>query len=353
MGFYTLTPDEIINNFNVEKDNLIDYFKRKSSESYHMYSNLYPSDFVFLMCKYQQSKEEFLEELNTIHNNVMKELKQLFKGEELIYSDSEIVKKILNKKNYNNLKIQSYAAIGSLKRVYKKLVDNISTDLYYSDYFEGILNLYGNILFDAKSLYSNCYRRKQKSSNMEIFPLSKQLIEYNFTYQYPVVESSIFLLRQAIEVKIKNSLNIDSIRYIDKNGISKNEVGISNVINYIEEKIKDKKIAITVDVKILKFINSWLNKYIHTGRFDFGFWYIEWLHYYLNDFFYLNDLFKSYQKGINLEASIFIEQDLFKNINSDIKSYFNNKVKLRTANYNIAIIVEQNIINTILANNKL
>lgn len=235
-------------------------------------------------------------------------------------------------------------AYDKLKLLVYGIDSKTSNEKSFTEYYKILMNE----IVEEKCIKYISLRRTQKIANMEIFQLSKKMIEFNFIYQYPMMESSIFLLRQSIEVQVKNSLNIGELRNINKNGKMTSEVGISKILDFIDEKIKDKKIVIAVDITTLKKINSWLNKYIHTGKMSYGMWYIEWIHHYLLDFFHLSDLYRKHMKYSNLEASIIIEENLYKNLDKEIENFFKNKVKLVHQRHNIAYVVDQKTIDSIL-----
>ncbi|EFM12043.1 hypothetical protein PaecuDRAFT_0723 [Paenibacillus curdlanolyticus YK9] len=335
MGYYNLDPNdisELISSF-LEKNNkqnlqldevtkmFEEYFEMKANETYPQYANNYPPKTLALLHSYHLNREEFLKTFELIHNEEIQNLKS--KVTKNKYTISGILRVLLNDETCNDLEVQSIAAICSLNRLHKKIIDYTSTSLFYSDTFEGLINTYGNMLFDAECLGGFSSRRQSRLVSMEIFPLSRQMIEYNFTYQYPVVESAVFLIRQAIEVQIKRGLGILYLKRNKSNG-SLADVPITQLIKYIKKEISNKRIALSVDINILELINKWVNSYIHTGIFNYPLWYIEWIQFYLNDFFYvqkaISNLYESSE--FNSNASIFAERNYAKKIQENLKRYF-------------------------------
>lgn len=63
MGFYTITPKEIEQNFNVKHEEITEYFKCLARKSYSNDISLYPSSFNRLVTAYKNGRECFAEKL--------------------------------------------------------------------------------------------------------------------------------------------------------------------------------------------------------------------------------------------------------------------------------------------------
>ena len=289
LGYYSLNPERLTKiTYKYSQQKIVDltkiineYYQREANSSYLQYSNNYPSTAMQYIDAYHRGKTEFLKAFNDVHSKTIAVLNFNIQVDE--YVETDILKKLLNDDDFN-LEAQSIAAKCSLERLYNKIITDASTELYYSDAFEGMLNSYQQILFDAESLNESCRRRTKKVANTEIFHLAEHLSEYNFTYQYPVMETSVFLIRQAIETHIKNSLGISHAKIKNKKGEAKNDIGISHLIKYLKEKIDAKNMSVGIDIELLGAINKWTNAYIHTGNFCYPFWYIEFIIKYLKHF---------------------------------------------------------------------
>jgi hypothetical protein len=359
MGYYSLDPEDVsriigeylqtnhtdsvtLNDINKI---FMDHYQKESVSAYLRYANNYPSKFLHLLNAYHQNKDEFEKTFKSLHTEEIQKLKLNVTKKK--YKIKLIIKAMLNDENCEKLEVQSIAAICSLNRLYTKIFEIISTSLFYSDYFEGLLNAYGNVLFDIECLSGCSSRRELRGANSEIFPLSKQMMEYNFTYQYPVAESAIFLIRQAIEVHIKRGLGIKSLQNnIKSNNSSKQDVPISAIITFLKQGIEEKKIALSIDIRVLRQINKWSNSYIHTGKFNYPFWYVEWIQNYLNNFFYVHEDIKKLYKSIeqNISASIFVEKDYAANINALLRQRFSNSELITYSRTELIIIESAEII---------
>ncbi|OOM09316.1 hypothetical protein [Clostridium saccharobutylicum] len=350
MGFYDINPVEFKLMTN-QPDILDNFYKDKVTKIYSLYLNVYPSMTMQLFRGYWGGIEEFTKALNVVHSKVMDNLNKKLIQSSYILND--ILLTILDVEKENNIVKQALAAKLAVSKSYDKLMKNTSSQIFYTDIFEGYIHEYGNLAFDSEALNGHCSRNPRKVANLAIFPLAKELVEYNFTYQYPVFESSVFLIRQSIEVHIKNNLGIVSIRQKKRNGRLGREIGIANILQYMEEKIKNKSMAINVDIKVIQLINKWVNTYIHTGRFSYPYWYISTILLYLNNFFYVPSEIKELYSSsyFNLESSIFAEKSYEEDMYNDIENYFIEKkgynVKIEKSRSNNLIVVSEDEINSI------
>lgn len=348
MSFYDINPIELklITN---QSDIIDNFYKNKATKIYQQYSNVNSSLTMQLYRGYWEGKESFSKALNKVHSKVIENLdKKIIISS---YTLKEILLTLLDVEKENNLVKQAFAAKIALSKLYEKIIKETDSELFYTDILEGYINEYGNLAFDSEALNGHCSRRSRKIANLEIFPLAKQLIEYNFTYQYPVFESAIFLIRQSVEVHIKNNLGITSIRQKKRNGELGREIGIANLLQYIEEKIKNKNIAINADIEVIQLINKWVNTYIHTGRFSYPFWYISNIILYLNDFFYIPQAIKNLYtlEYSNIESSIFAEESYVKDMYNDIEKYFKQKKGFgvsieKSHSHNLTVVSESEIL---------
>lgn len=369
MSFYSISKDEINNIFDqffknktveildkhkdlhsnkfdkIQLNEIFEeYFKNKAEKEWKMEINLYPFEFTQIFNAYRNGKKEFLEVFEKVHSNAIYTLRKNIKRK--TYNIKDMFFQLLDDEKCKDKEIQSIAAKCTLERLYCKIKKETSSILFYSDIFEGMLHSYGNVLFDANSLDGRSYRNNRRMANMDIFPLAKQMTEYNFTYQYPVVESTLFLFRQSIEIHMNRAFGIYKWKNKKKDGTLTTDIGINNLIEYMKEKIDEKKVAIGVDIDVLKLINAWLNKYIHTGVFNYQFWYIDWIQDYLNNFFYerntLRNLYKS--SDFCITKSIYAEISYSNQIQSDLESY-----KIKTSvqpnrNHEMIVITKEEII---------
>ncbi|WP_411347066.1 hypothetical protein [Paenibacillus sp. WLX2291] len=294
------------------------YLLERASLTITQQYNNYPSKTMRLLVAYYSGIEQFKEELENIHEQAKKELESRMTSTE--YCKSSVLKDILNRRE-KNINLESIAAFVSLNRAHALLLNQIKETFFYSPLFENSIHFYCNLLFDVDILVGGAIRRTQKHANLEIFSLAKNMINYTFNYQMPVVESSIFLLRQSIEVQVKLSLGLTGLK-LDTDGLEEKDsrLTISNLLHFLKEKWHQKKIGLFIDPDMLITINRWLNNYIHNGKMNYPFFYIEWIQDYLNDFFYPMSLIKEIDKDFNTDLlkTIFIDKSYIEQLNNDL-----------------------------------
>lgn len=120
-------------------------------------------------------------------------------------------------------------------------------------------------------------------NSSQIYEASKQLFHENIDDKSwsitAIRNTSIFLIRQSIELKIKNSIGLN--RVVDSNG---NPIKFKHdiIIDFIKE--YENYFEFPVKFSILNKIYNWTNYYIHNGIFDY-YWLIDWSHIILNPLF--------------------------------------------------------------------
>lgn len=263
------------------------------------------------------------------------------------YSDEHLAENIYNaldSKRYFMFNTQ--VIIGSIKRKKDQL-------LRLSDYPDlscvaGHFLAFNDILIDVstflirfaqwKGIKTNSwpYAQMRKSiTSYEVFSsgcfISQRIAHINDLSIPPL---AIFLLRQAIELKIREILNIYSI--LDKK---------DNIVRITGDKflplLNENNFILPVKKSILEKIHKWANEYVHLGSID-CFWKVEFAQFYLMDFFvlkhkvlalkpyYENEMQKDIQKIVQGECKIdklreepqnveLVEADTFSKAQAEIK----------------------------------
>ncbi|MDP8210897.1 MAG: hypothetical protein P9M05_08785 [Candidatus Stygibacter australis] len=201
------------------------------------------------------------------------------------------LKKIKSAKVYSKYTI--IAITESLERIKSGIVNCYEQD--DCDTLIGVLRLLSDLLFDSLIFFnkSNLFYKSEKiefgvsksnsisssdaySASMKLF---KEVVNRNSSEIVAIRYTSIFLIRQSIELKIKNVLGIVNIT--DQNGEA---IPIKQKI--FVEFIKDNsdKITFPIDYKVMEKIYEWTNLYIHHGIFD-SIWVIDWAYIMLAELF--------------------------------------------------------------------
>ncbi|PGA16231.1 hypothetical protein COL65_20280 [Priestia aryabhattai] len=194
------------------------------------------------------------------------------------------------------------------------------------------LNLGYECMTGIKS--ENGTHRRRNIKSHEIFNTSKRFLRKEFYVDDIVtMPSSIFFIRQAIEIRLKNAFGIVSIR--DKDGKFKKITG-ENFLNLVDENSPD--IEFPIKKSIVRKIHSWTNYYIHGGSINYS-WHIEWAHYMLQPLFNSGEV---ENVGWHISGSIKMKKSYYNDIENRIKGLFNNEEGLQIIrmNYPEAIIIE-------------
>jgi hypothetical protein len=187
------------------------------------------------------------------------------------------------------VQINLYSLIKTVKRIKDRLVGYQQNN---KDVPKGQLLFFHEIVFDSieflnvgyfyltgQETGNNTHRRRNIMSH-EIFYNSKSIINRELIQDDIVtIPSSIFFIRQAIEIKLKNAFGISSI--LNKEG-KQQKITADYFLKLVDENSAD--IQFPVKKSIIKQIHSWTNYYIH-GAVIFYFWHIEWAHYLLEPLF--------------------------------------------------------------------
>ena len=174
--------------------------------------------------------------------------------------------------------------------------------------------------FDKTIVILPLTRRKLLYS-YESYAASKMINDHNFNEDafgsYSIRPAAIFLIRQSIELRLKNSLGIYSIA--TKEG---KLLKIPRLYDYLLEFITTNKKYIVLPVKpsILLKIYRWTNGYIHRGALNYN-WNIEMAYTLLDPLFtegYKDDTWYKY-------GSIKIKRDFYNVIETKLFEYFQHK----------------------------
>jgi hypothetical protein len=136
---------------------------------------------------------------------------------------------------------------------------------------------------NKNQVYSGRCKRNVLFST-EIFECSKMVLReahYKSTLgDFVMRPTSIFLIRQAIEIRLKNALGINMIRQLNGRII---KIPFSRLLENLFKKNKE-AIHLPVPLPTIKRIYDWSNFYIHSGWMPY-IWEVECAHHLLNPMF--------------------------------------------------------------------
>jgi hypothetical protein len=134
----------------------------------------------------------------------------------------------------------------------------------------------------GKSAYSGSVKRTVLFST-EIFEASKAIIRSadpkSNSGDFVFAPTSIFLIRQSIELRLKNALGLSHLRRPDGKFLRLPFETIWRLLDVIKNDIR-----LPIPIQLIKSIYKWTNPYIHLGWTTYT-WEIEWAHHTLQPLF--------------------------------------------------------------------
>ena len=192
------------------------------------------------------AEQIFLTEIKSIKEYYKLTILAIMRTYSRIESNIEYFCKINNQSNLNN-EIRLFSDLLSNSIAFLQ-----STDLKYS----GIKSKYRII-------------RSNFVNSSQVYEASKKLFHENIDKQCwsitAIRHTSIFLIRQSIELKLKNSIGLINVNSNDNPIKFRNDL----IIDFIKE--NEEYFKFPVNFPILRKIYNWTNYYIHTGIFGY-FW---------------------------------------------------------------------------------
>lgn len=167
--------------------------------------------------------------------------------------------------------------------------------------------------------FTNSYFIRGTLHPMELYWASLVLFQNKCNYQkysnLTLHPTSVFLIRQALELRLRNIFGIDDI--IDENGNYLHATS-SLFIEILNQGLKDNLIQFPIKISIIKKIFEWTNYYIHNAKIPF-IWEIDWAHSILKSLF-------TDDNTIDFKKIVKIDQKFYNDSVEDIvKKYFTDK----------------------------
>lgn len=299
----------------VEIKNFYDYLNSKDlikEYNQNQFENLYKSFNQYLLDK---KSEWFKKNRNYSDEHICEEIFAFF-------FDKERIPRLI--------KYSLFAITKSVERISQNIIEYYlkgekesfisSVSIVREIVFETVVFLDDATFHIEGSFAGFNWGKRSVASSIEVFNASKMLFHKNILKNtvgdFVIQPASVFMLRQAIELRIKNSLGIDFI--VDKKrGFQK--ITAESFIDFVSS---NPDIEFPVKKSIVKKIVNWSNYFIHVG-FIPEIWKLEWAHYIIEPLFRpdkLGDLWSVF-------GSIKIGKTYFDDIESEIKKYVaaNNK----------------------------
>jgi hypothetical protein len=192
--------------------------------------------------------------------------------------------------NSNMGPITKYEMAG-LRYILSKSIENIKTLIDKEDFVLSLyeLKLLGSFACDSVEILERAlvkkginikyeFGRRNVLDSAEAFKLSRYILGGLVADELENRAASVFLIRQSLELKIKNALGVHS--FLGESGIEK----ITGFVFIDILKENKSKIILPIDYKILDKIITWTNASIHSGWVPPA-WKIEWVHNYLEPLF--------------------------------------------------------------------
>lgn len=265
---------------NLEKY-LSEIIKSKDKIDLKVYKNLFQNYFKYLV----SIQSKWFPKLKTYDDNTV--------------AESLFIKIIDIKDIKLHIKFEFYALLKSTRKINDKIISQTKTNnespleeiTLLIKYIKGTVEF---IKWSERKLFlqqsfTNSYYVKVTLHPMELYLASLVLFQNKCNYQkysnLTLHSTSIFLIRQALELRMRNIFGIEDI--IDEKG---NYLYATSLlfIEILSKGFKNSLIQFPIKISIIKKIFEWTNYYIHNAKIPF-IWEIDWAQSILKPLFTDND----------------------------------------------------------------
>lgn len=312
------------------------------------------NNFLIYYC-YYIPESEFFNDFDRLYNKSLDEIKQRidkiynnFKPYNIDHFSNQIFEIELKIKNTDTdkdikQKLDNYYKIqfSGMLYVFEDIYNEINkyrckSNFYKYENFHGLLRYYKNLYININMILHDAESKKGITSSQHIsrdnriegkysFESSKRLkMDLSSFHELYSFNASVFLIRQSIELKIKNALGID---YIFNDQLLMEKIPGDIFIEFIYKNNQIDFPNIQIQKSILKKIHKWTNYFIH-GGFVVYIWQIHIAHK------LLEELFK--------DDAIRIEKQYYDNqLKSDLETYIKSNCNRNNNLNNMQIIYLQ------------
>lgn len=239
-----------------------------------------------------------------------------------------------------HIKFEFYALSISTRRINDKIVSQTKTNneppfeeiALLIKYIKGTVEFikWSERKLSLQRSFTNSYYVRVTLHPMELYWASLVLFQNKCNYQkysnLTLHPTSVFLIRQALELRMRNIFGIENI--IDEKGNYLYATS-SLFIEILSRGFRNGLILFPIKISIIKKIFEWTNYYIHNAKIPF-IWEIDWAHSILNPLFTDDDT-------IDFKKIVKIDQKFYNDSVEDIvKKYFQRKKKKNIVIYRTA-----------------
>lgn len=267
---------------------------------------------------YYKDKTSLLEHIKNKENEIIDFMNQIKICQTI---DLENLALILFKNKYkSDDEYLKYNLLGwklAFSETMKEFINFIDGDSFYlTDEVLVQIKFIEKLLFDARCICNtNSFRRKRIMPGIELLPVYEETIRGYMVSDYARPSTSIFVMRQIIELKIRRTLGIECV--YNKKYNNEEMIELSKLIKFIEKKEKNNEVVSPVSINLLKAINISTNRYIHTGNFgNFLSWHEKIGQIILRDLCFKENEFKTH-----IEGSFIIRKSLVDNMEFELRNF--------------------------------
>lgn len=289
---------------------------------YNLIENYIKGNVNFILEDWETNRNEFQVYFTTIYKKWFPRTKD--------YTDKHIggqifKKSVMTKDLKSYYKYEMYACLRSIDRINQQIVDLFKKDefkalplyikLMRELVIEGIEYLnYVSIVTEGKTRNYGMFKRGIVNSK-ELFDSAFMLFYSDFNLNrfggFALAPSSVMVLRQAIELRLRNAFGIYFI--LEQNG---SPVKIPQKFFFSFIKVHAASVELPVDLSIIENIFDWTQTFVHGGIMKQT-WEVEWAFYLLKPLF---DGAKEPEGSWHNLGSIKIEKQLIDNLQNEINS---------------------------------
>lgn len=255
---------------------------------------------------------------------------EILTGKDEYYAGQLFQKEIDTKDIRHHIKIHLIAIILSADRFISRINHNLNNQTKPVRFYDELF-LFNELVFEAIQFLSwNQYHIKGYPAgyklgkrmilhSAEIFSASRMLLRNRIIEKtmgdFVVRPTSVFLLRQSIELRLKNAFGIFQVT--DLSGKILKNFPLSVLFSLI--KSSSSSVTLPMKVSLVQNIYKWSNYYIHLGVVP-QIWEIEWAHHVLRPLFASG----KYKNTKSIFGSIKIKRTFYDEVEKNIREIYRN-----------------------------
>ncbi|WP_063563850.1 hypothetical protein [Paenibacillus sp. O199] len=180
------------------------------------------------------------------------------------------------------------------------------------------INFIDKLIFDVNDLLNGTRNRRKKIlAGLDLFPLYEETIRGYTISEFAKPSSSIFFMRQIIELKLKRAIGIRQA--YNKSTKKYEELTMPRLIEFYKKLERKELLVSPVSLDLLRIMIKASNHYIHTGEFNEFF---SW-HEKIGQMILRELCFKKDERIQSMEGTFIIDKRLDNTMEKKIKEHFN------------------------------